>query len=123
MKKSVLLILLCAILSFSLFAAVIPSGVDNSLENILNLYDVGSETDLYMTAVTSGGVAVLSVNLSEQVQEEYFYNDTIVTADLYIGVEMDNIESDDKMLIVTNIDESRGEYLHFASHYKQLFFS
>jgi len=50
-----------------------------------------------------------------------------LTADIavaYIGFEMEIIESGHKMLIVANIDESRGGYLHFASHYQQgIFFS
>lgn len=124
MKKSALLILLCAILSFSLFAAVIPSEVDNSLENILNLTTVENQA---VTAPDFGGVIVFSVDLSEQVNISYcpegYFNIMIVTADPYIGVEMDDIESDNKMLIVTIIDESRGGTALFAEHYKQLLFS
>ena len=52
------------------------------METKINLTDAGSETDLYMTAVTSGGVAVLSVGLSEPV---VFENNTILA---YIGLEM-----------------------------------
>ncbi len=117
MKKSVLLILLCVILSVSLFAAVTPSGVDDSLGTILTFPVLEIQA---VSVQDFGGVAVLSVNLSEQIVNMY----TAVGASAYIGLEMENyLESDNKMLIVTNINGLRGGTALFADHYKQLSFT
>ncbi len=120
MRKHGFIMLLVLLLSFSVIVAA--GNFDEftiSQENILNQDVVEIQT---VSVQDFGGVAVLSVCLSEQVYEDYFYNETI-PAD--IGLEMDNIVTPYNNLgfaQLTIIDESRGGYLHFASHYQQISF-
>ena len=90
--RSVLMVLfVMALLVTPLFAVNNLDGLFEGItecnplmETKINLTDAGSETDLYMTAVTSGGVTVLSVGLREQIISMY----TAVGASAYIGLEM-----------------------------------
>jgi hypothetical protein len=118
MKKVGLIMLLVLFLSVSMtVTAENLDGFTNSQETILTFPVVEIQA---VTAPDFGGVAVLSVCLSKQVV--IIYTTVGVSAD--IGLEMENIiESDNKILIVTNIERSRGGYLHFASHYKQGIFT
>ena len=118
MRKYVLVMLLVLFLSFStMVAAGSFDEFTNSQENILtqNIVEIQA-----VSASDFGGVAVLSVDFSEQVQEDYFYYETIL-AD--IGLEMETLIMELLIMNSVNndIDESRGGYLHFASHYKQVF--
>ena len=115
MKKSALIILLVTILSVSLFAAVTPSGVDNSLGTILNWNIAGSETDLYMTAVASGGVVDLSADFTPG---EIVYNNILP---VNIDLEMENIENVTTLKAFTLQPENyRGGGLHYAIYYQQI---
>lgn len=114
--KHGLIMLLVLLLSFSVMVAAADfSEFAISQENILNMATVENQD---VTAPIFGGVAVLSVD-SEQVEAMYFDN-TIATADPYIGVEMDFIKPVPlNVLEITNIKVLRGGILHTARHYKQ----
>ena len=115
MKKYALIMLLVLALSFSTMAAAESlEGFFISLENIPNLTIVEIQA---VSAPDFGGVAVLSVNLSEQM----IVNKDMIMPD--IGLEMEIIAgsyNNFDFAQLTIISELRGGYLHFASHYQQL---
>ena len=91
-------------------------GFTNSQETILTQTII--ENQVVSTSIF-GGVTVLSVNLSKQIVIE---NNTIMPD---IGLEMETIVGSYNTKDFTNltiINELRGDYLHFASHYKKLSF-
>lgn len=129
MKKYVLIMLVILALSFStMVSAVDLDGSIYSLENILT-QDIAEIQIIYTQDF--GGVAVLSVCLSEQVQGDYFYNGTImyfyngtIMADTGLEVEIIAEPIDIKVFTrLTMIDESRGGTALYAGHYKQVIFS
>ncbi len=117
MKKYVLITLLVLALSFStMVTAESLEGFFISLENIPNLTMVEIQA---VSAPDFGGVAVLSVDLSEQV----VIDNKAVSASADIGLEMETIVKSYNIKYfaqLTIISELRGGYLHFASHYQQL---
>ncbi len=99
------------------------------LDNVVISQAVSVPTDVlhfdYFNINNANEICV-SVEANDKALNPNYLLDSLSAVDAvtvsYIGYEMENyLESDNKMLIVTNIDESRGGYLHFASHYQQVF--
>ena len=102
MKKYVLIMLLVLFLSVSMtVTAENLDGFTNSLETILTQTTVENQA---VSASVFGGVAVLSVCLSEQIETIHFY--TIINRP-YTGFEVGT-------LTINDISELRGDYLYYA---------
>ena len=112
MKKAGLIMLLVLFLSVSMtVTAENLDGFTNSLETIPTQTIVENQA---VSAPIFGGVAVLSVNLSEQVAVE----NIAVSASAYIGLEMETLITGLQIMSSVNyIDGSRGDYLHYAGMY------
>ena len=115
MKKLIFILLMCFAVAFAAFAIDMSPHPGDPIETVFTVLD---------NVVMIQGEIVPAVNVLhfEQINYEVFIT-VGVSAD--IGLEMEIIVTPYNNLgfaQLTIIDESRGGYLHFASHYQQAVF-